>query len=306
MVESELDNSGVVVINGANGILGGTILRRPGNEKFLAGTRRDFAGLHRKLIIRSDGTFDAGALDGVKAIINCAGRVVGSADELNHSNVEHAVNLAKAAKAANVKTFVQVSSFSIFGKQELIEKNSPLKPVADYGRSKLLAEKELLQLGDASFRVICARLPFMFGSSNPSLMGKLIRILHRAPVFPITSQTVKRSMLTYEDAAALLVSLAKTKDVSEKINLADPEVFTVPKLIGLMQQKKIKVARSVVIPQFSAGLVKAVAPSIGDRLFAGSFLQDSCNWASGQKLPVGLTAGISLLLDDPKFLESIG
>jgi nucleoside-diphosphate-sugar epimerase len=288
-----------ILINGANGILGRTILEQKGNENFLAGARRNVSGPHQTIAIDSAGTVTPSLLTGVKAIVNCAGRVLGSPNELHASNVIHPVNLAKTAKASGIKTFVQVSSFSVFGRQELIDEQSPLNPATEYGKSKLEAERELLKLQSTEFQVICARLPFMFGVANPSLMGKLIHILHKSPIFPVTPQIVQRSMLTYTDAAALLVRLAQTNGLSGRINLADPEVFTVTKLLELMHKKQIKAARTVYIPGALAKLVKTVVPSIGERLFVGSFLSESANWAVGQHFPLGLTEGISELLDSP-------
>jgi dTDP-4-dehydrorhamnose reductase len=171
-----------------------------------------------------------------------------------------------------------------------------IAPVSAYGQSKSDAENALLALADRDFVVVCARLPFMFGVQNPSLMGKLIDLINRVPLFPVAISSIDRSMLTYGDAAALLVAISEDVKKTCVINLADPQFFNIETLVRKMQEGSIKTAQTVKIPDFAATLIKKVAPSIGDRLFSRSVLNESNNWAARKEIPIGINREILNLL----------
>jgi nucleoside-diphosphate-sugar epimerase len=213
--------------------------------------------------------------------------------------VEHPKRLAEIAKNAGVKRFVQVSSFSIFGKCEVIDGNSPILPFSIYGKSKAAAEAALKELATPDFSIINVRLPFMFGTQNPSLMGKLTSLLQKVPFFPISVDAAERSMLTYADAADVLYLAAK-EERSCEINVADPNLFTTELLAELMRDKNMNPAKLLRIPKFATRFIRKVVPSIGDRLFAKSILASENNWASNLTLKVGIKAEINSILSNVK------
>lgn len=70
-----------------------------------------------------------------------------NANEYNVINAGYTRNLAKAAEAAGVKKFVLISSLAAVGPLKtlngIITEETPPKPVTAYGKSKLLAEKQV-------------------------------------------------------------------------------------------------------------------------------------------------------------------
>ncbi|MEM1245225.1 MAG: SDR family oxidoreductase [Acidobacteriota bacterium] len=84
--------------------------------------------------------------------------------EINHLAT---VRLAEMARAEGVERFVFSSSCSNYGASgdELIDEDASFHPVTPYGRSKVLAERDLQQLADDSFSPILLRNATAFGAS---------------------------------------------------------------------------------------------------------------------------------------------
>ncbi len=88
----------------------------------------------------------------------------GLTQQINH---EGTIHVAKCAKAAGVPRFVFASSCSNYGKagDEMIDENGALNPQTDYGRSKVLAERDLKPLADNDFCPVFLRFATAYGVS---------------------------------------------------------------------------------------------------------------------------------------------
>ncbi|MFW9972488.1 MAG: NAD-dependent epimerase/dehydratase family protein [Candidatus Odinarchaeota archaeon] len=83
--------------------------------------------------------------------------------DINHKGC---VRLAKLCKQKGINRFIFTSTCSVYGFQDNIisEENSP-NPLEAYGKSKILAEKDLLNLADDNFVVTILRPGTMYGFS---------------------------------------------------------------------------------------------------------------------------------------------
>jgi nucleoside-diphosphate-sugar epimerase len=272
-----------ILINGANGVLGARLMSLADGNELVAGIRQDRGHFAEYKLIDSDGHFANGSLDEVEAIINCAGRVVGTEAELKRANVDHPLQFAKAARIAGVKQFVQVSSFSVFGDAHIIDGSTRLQPINSYGESKLSAENALLSLSTPDFSVTCVRLPFMFDRGKPTLMESLIKGLTRLPFWPTSAGSVERSMLTYDQAARLLLRAVKEAPKGV-VAAADPKLFSIELLVAALQRHGYKTAKLIPIPSWLSEPIRRFIPSVGRRLFQSNILAPTYNWALGKEI----------------------
>jgi nucleoside-diphosphate-sugar epimerase len=119
-------------------------------------------------------------LMGVDAIIHLAGLSndpLGFLDpHLTHEvNAVATVRLARTAREAGVRRFINSSSCSVYGAPEelWVDETSALNPVTPYGESKAFAEKGLQAVASSSFCVVSFRNATVFGYS-PSLRSDLV------------------------------------------------------------------------------------------------------------------------------------
>jgi len=116
---------------------------------------------------------DKDVLQGMDAVVNLAAI---SNDPMGNRfeeatldiNYRAAVDLARKAKAAGVRSYIFASSCSVYGCAEegAKQESSKLDPLTAYARSKVMAEQELLPMADDQFTVTCLRFATACGMSD--------------------------------------------------------------------------------------------------------------------------------------------
>ena len=111
--------------------------------------------------------------EGVEAVVNLAAI---SNDPIGNRfesatmaiNYRAAVDLAKKAKLAGVRSYTYASSCSVYGCAEEGAKRetSTLDPLTAYARSKVMAEHEIIPLANGRFTVTCLRFATACGMSD--------------------------------------------------------------------------------------------------------------------------------------------
>ena len=109
-------------------------------------------------------------------------------------NCTLATETAKKAKRQGVRQFIFLSSMSVYGMDSgMITKDTPLHPKSNYGKSKLMAEKAILELQDEDFCVTLVRPPMVYGPGCRGNFNSVIKLTDKLPAFPQIRN--KRSMI---------------------------------------------------------------------------------------------------------------
>lgn len=114
-----------------------------------------------------------------------------STEDYYKVNTELTKTFAEKAKREGVKHFIYISSMSVYGVEPncradkgVISNEMPCTPISDYGKSKLLAEKELHCLEDGDFQVSVIRVPSIYGSGMTLYLEQYQNLNHKFPVLP--------------------------------------------------------------------------------------------------------------------------
>lgn len=159
------------------------------------------------LSLRGD-TWQKESFAGYDVVVHLAGLAHSKETEQNKAlytqvNRDLTLRVANKAKAEGVGRLLFVSTFNVYEpKAEHIGRNTPLTPVAAYGKSKLEAEERLRSLADGGFEVVIVRPPMVYGPDCPGNFARLKDLALRCPVFPSLENA--RSMIYIDNLCEFL------------------------------------------------------------------------------------------------------
>lgn len=218
-----------------------------------------------------------GAIPSGSIVINCVGTPAGSERSLLRLNRDVALRWAEAAAVAGATHFIQLSSFSVYGRAEQIGSGTPELPCTAYGRSKLAADRDLLALAQPNMSISIVRIPMLFGD-GASKLAQLVRLTRIMRAVPKPNPPIERSMLSYDALAAAILKLAR-QPVNGIVHVADATVFTYERLSERMQCRTGRAPRRIRFPATVVDIVRRAAPSLHARLLASSRLDQSAAFA---------------------------
>jgi dihydroflavonol-4-reductase len=234
-----------VLLTGANGFVGShildqlltrqisvAVLLRPSSDrKFIA---EQLARVEVRLGGIDQPASLAAALDGITHVIHCAGATKAldaegffAVNQLGTRNLVEAVN----QRGAQIQRFVHISSLAAAGPaisdRPKREADAPA-PVSDYGRSKLAAEREVIEHCRADWTII--RPPAVYGPRDAEFL-RLFKAV-KSHVLPRFGGGHQQLTLVYvEDlAAAIVVALTHPNAGREIFFAGSPEVVTAAEL----------------------------------------------------------------------------
>jgi UDP-glucose 4-epimerase len=260
-----------VLVVGSGSRIGADLVRNLGSRA--VPVSRKVEGCAGEIVVDDYAALPPSAFDGIERVVNCVGVTAGPANLMDRVNIALPVQIARVARDSGARQFVHISSFSVYGDAERIERATNPMPVNDYGRSKLAADRALLELASDRFAVTVLRLPLVYASASHGKLIQLIRLWSRIRVLPIPSDDICRSMISASLAAEVLAHLASQEPQSGVVFAADPRPFTYKDAAGSRCESLV----SLPIPGFAIGLAKKIAPNYARRLTADNHLADIDN-----------------------------
>jgi len=202
----------------------------------------------------------AKAADGVDAIVHSAGLVKAkTAADFVATNVEGTRNLLEMAldRRSHIRRFVFVSSLAAHGPSldgAPIADDCEPRPVTEYGRSKLAAER-LVTDAKKDLAVTVIRPPAIYGPRDREMLVFFESVAKG--FIPIPNGTQKLSMIYGEDAAAACVRALEVEHESGRAYyVEDGAVYTQPEMIDALERVLGKRAFRMSVP---LGLLKVAA-----------------------------------------------
>ena len=213
--------TGNILITGANGFLGRTILSKLQLAGFsvlatdLGDVCCELNTRYRKADIAQVEEIKP-LLENITTVIHVAGLAhvfnqdASSGEKFHKINEIGTKNVAAAAAAAGVRHFVLISSVSVYGPytDEAYDEKRSCKPVGPYALSKYNAELRAIEIAKKSGMALTIfRLATLYGEGDPGNVGRLIRAIDRGRFFWVGNGSNRKSLLYKGDAARAVMSV---------------------------------------------------------------------------------------------------
>lgn len=213
----------------------------------------------------------------IEAVVHCAG-IAHQSKKIHESryievNTELTGQLATAAKKGGVRHFIFLSSVKVFGtngwfddSNKALSVDSNCSPIDGYGKSKLLAEKALLEIEDSNFCVTILRLPLVYGRDAKGNLKLLTWLVDNFSIIPLAIKTSRRSVVSIdnlsEQIAWFICNLESGIFIPQDSNYVS--LNTIVKEIARKRNRKI----ILIYPgKIFINLIKLLLPNFSKRLF---------------------------------------
>lgn len=265
-----------ILVTGASGFVGSALVHRlaTGDSHSVIGAVRALAHGRAPLGAKYDAVqrwVELGDLVGaelapnlfvdVDVVVHCAARVhvmhEVDADPLaafRAVNVNGTLKLAQAAALAGVKRFVFLSSVKVHGEGTTgagpLTAEAELCPADAYARSKLEAEKALLELAaKTGLEVVIVRPPLVYGPGVTANFHSMMVWLNRGVPLPLGAIGNRRSLVALDNLVDLLtICLDHPRAAGQAFLVSDGEDISTTQLLRRLGVALGKPARLVPVP----------------------------------------------------------
>ncbi|MCW8194221.1 SDR family oxidoreductase [Proteobacteria bacterium 005FR1] len=257
------------------------------------------------------GDFDATtdwtvALNGVEAVVHCAGRAhvlkESSSDPLQsfrETNTVATLRLASQAAEQGVKRFVFLSSIGVNGeltRDKPFEATDTPAPRSPYAISKLEAEEGLWDIQRRTgMEVVVIRPPLVYGPGAPGNFGLLARAIDSGIPLPLARIDNMRSFVSVGNLADLIINCVKNPRAAGQLFLVrdghDISTSELAMLIGRAQGRPAKLfwlpPRVLRLAALCTGKSQAFDRLFGSLRVDDSATRDRLGWAPPLKFLEG-------------------
>lgn len=255
-----------ILVTGASGFVGQKlilVLIAQGHSvtAITRDTNQNFYGCKTIHFDLSSTTDFGDSLRGINVVIHLAGRAH-VLNEMSHEpyqtyadiNIGATKNLALQASRSSVKRFIFLSSIKVNGEETtnlaFNEDNTP-NPQDDYGKTKLEAERELMQIVSGSrMEAVIIRPPLIYGKGVKANFKNLIKLCQLKLPLPFGAIHNKRSMIYIENLIDfVMVCSMHPRAANETFLVSDDEDVSTTRLIQTIRISLAKPSLLVPVPQ---------------------------------------------------------
>ncbi len=171
------------------------------------------------------------------------------------TNVKGTRLLVNTARAAGVKRFIFFSTINVYGASnpnQCFDESSPACPCEIYSRSKLEAEKIILEAGQCTpeFSVVILRVAAVYGKRMKGNYNLLIHYLRKGGFLLLGSGKNQRTLIFDKDLAKASLKVLEHPEINGKIyNITDGSVHTFQEIVHSMCQAMGRNSLFIKIPE---------------------------------------------------------
>jgi nucleoside-diphosphate-sugar epimerase len=262
----------LILVTGASGFIGQTlcsVLLESGAEVRKLGRSRSEHNVGSYYWDLSD-DLDPTALEGADTIFHLAGKAHALSethqdkDEYFQINVEGTRKLLQAAQHMGVHTFVYFSSVKVIrDMEEVANELTTASPETSYGKSKLAAEKLVLE-GDYVPHPVVIRPSMVYGNTEKGNLPKMIRAIRAGKFPPLPEMHNRRSMVHVNDVVQAAILAAEHEESAGKTYIVtDGKSYSTRQMYEWICEALHKPTPAWRLPLFMLKLMAKVGDFIG-------------------------------------------
>ncbi len=257
--------SPLALVTGASGFIGSHLAEGLLGEGFrvraLVRTTSNLNWLQGLELELAYGSFDdrsslSDAVKGVDYIFHIAAAKAGSRDRIFRGNVDATINLAKAAveNASGLKRFVFLSSQAAAGPADSLgaprRESDVCRPISDYGRSKLEAER--LLAGLAGLPLTLLRPPTVYGPRDRDVLLYFKWIDRGIALLPGLRERYANLIYVADLVAGTIMAARAKEALGGTYFLSDPQAYSWSRISQAIAQALGRRPVSLRVPLFLA------------------------------------------------------
>ena len=243
------------LVTGASGFIGSFLLSqfKDSNEISLRPVYRNDNHLayKKKILIENidSNTNWNSALEGIDSVIHLAGRAhflkktsSNSSTEFKSINIDGTANLANQAASAGVKRFLYLSSIKVNGEEtfpgEPFKPDNEPSPVDEYGKSKLEAERQLINISTKTeMDFVIIRPVMVYGPGVKGNLLSLLKWISRGLPLPLGSTKNLRDLVSVHNLVDLIfLCLTHPSAANQIFCVSDDEPISTSYLVNKMSK----------------------------------------------------------------------
>jgi nucleoside-diphosphate-sugar epimerase len=251
--------------------------------------------------------YQAGTLQGISKDIDIVyhlGGVVISRNkgDFYRTNVLGAKNLLETCKTENIKRFIYISSIAVYSPPQehiLLTEESPLDPITPYGKSKLEAERLVLQYSKQyGLPAVIIRAPLIYGPDHPEVLNNFFKsAIHKNRIVIVGDGNNYRSFCYIENfIEGLKLVMENDKAIGKTYVISDSSAYTLKEIINEIAKTIHANIKIISLPNFLSRISWALY-----KFFNGFFSLDLVELYVIRTLGLNLGFDISKIKSDLSF-----